>query len=81
MAWERWGEFFEGDDTRMSMPRLLSFLSFWPATVVLVITKTDNALLYYLGAYVVGYVGGKGVDAWRRRPVTPINTAKPVEEG
>lgn len=59
----RWIEFFEGDNERLSMTRLTCFLAFFPSTYLLVIHGTENMLLYYLGAFVLGYVGGKGFDA------------------
>ncbi len=55
-------EFFEGDDGRLSMTRLLCFLSFFPATVILLRDGTADTLSWYLGAFVLGYVGGKGAD-------------------
>lgn len=59
---KRYIEFFEGDNRRMSMTRLLCFISWFPASYVVVATKGENALGWYLGAYVVGYVGGKCAD-------------------
>jgi len=41
------------------MSRLLCFLSFFPASYVVIETKNSDALGWYLGAYVAGYVGGK----------------------
>jgi hypothetical protein len=58
----RWVQFFEGSEARLSMTRLLCFLSFWPATYVVVVTKSVEALGWYLGAFVLGYVGGKAAD-------------------
>lgn len=58
----RWIEFFEGDNKRLSMTRLTVFLSFFPSSYVLIVTKSENALGWYLGAYVLGYVGGKSAD-------------------
>lgn len=64
-------EFFESDEGRGSMTRLMIFLSFWPATFILVINydtdSIDNLFAIYLGAYVLGYIGGKGADAFNRR--------------
>lgn len=60
-------EFFEDDKGRKSMARLLCFMSFFPSSFVVVTTRTDNALLYYIGGYVLGYIGGKGCDAWATR--------------
>lgn len=64
-------EFFEGEKKQLSMSRLLAFLSFVPATIVVLATKTDSALQWYVGAYVTGYVGGKAMDCWMP-PETPI---------
>jgi len=54
------------------MTRLLMFLAFWPATYI-IIQNVDNDSIgeltaYYLGAFVVGYVGGKATEMRRRRP-------------
>lgn len=59
----RWREFFEADTGRLSMSRLLCFLSFPPATIVLLKNPTAEMLGWYLGAYVLQYVGGKVADA------------------
>ena len=45
------------------MTRLLCFLSFFPASYVILIDKGEGTLGWYLGAYVLGYVGGKSADA------------------
>ena len=60
-------EFFQGEGGLLSMSRLLCFLSFFPATYVLCITKSAESLGLYLGAYVVSYVGGKTADALKRK--------------
>ena len=57
-------EFFEGAGNRLSMTRLTVFLSFWPASWVVVNESSSETLGWYLGAYVLGYVGGKGADAF-----------------
>lgn len=62
-------EFFEGDMGRLSMTRLLCFLSFFPASWVLIQSPTENMLGFYLGAFVIGYVGGKGADVFQSRKV------------
>lgn len=59
----RFIEFFEDEDNQLSMSRLLCFMSFFPATLVVILTLSVDALGWYLGAFVVGYVGGKGADA------------------
>lgn len=60
---KRFVEFFEGEGGVLSMTRLLCFLSFFPSSYVVIVTKSENALGWYLGAYVLGYVGGKTIDA------------------
>lgn len=68
----RWIEFFEGGDGRLSMTRLIVFLSFPPSTIVLLANIGSKKiiaelLLWYLSAYVTGYVGGKLADAVNKR--------------
>lgn len=63
----RWMEFFESDNGRLSMTRLMVFLSFFPASIVVLYDRSDATLAWYLGAYVLGYVGGKGADVFMRR--------------
>lgn len=55
-------QFFEANNGRLSMSRLLCFLSFFPATQLVMSINTAEALGYYLGAYVLSYVGGKLSD-------------------
>lgn len=62
----RWVEFFEGDDGRLSMMRLTIFLSFWPATYVLIENPGEGMMGWYLGAFVLGYVGGKTTDIFMK---------------
>lgn len=66
---ERFLEFFEGEGGILSMTRLLCFMSFFPASYVVVITKSENALGWYLGAYVLGYVGGKIASTGLNKPI------------
>jgi len=54
----------EGDAGRLSMMRLTCFMAFFPATYVLVTSPSENMMLYYLGAFISGYIGGKAGDAW-----------------
>lgn len=69
----RWIEFYEGDDGHLSMTRLLCFLSFFPASWVIV-TKGNEAMLgWYLSAYVLGYVGGKFTDMLGKPRVAPVH--------
>lgn len=63
MTCSRWVEFFEGDNGRLSMTRLLCFLAFGPSTYVVIKTLNPEALGWYLSAFVLGYVGGKLGDA------------------
>lgn len=60
-------EFFEGENQRLSMTRLTVFMSFFPATYILIKTESIDGLGYFLGAYVVGYIGGKGADVMMAR--------------
>jgi hypothetical protein len=59
---KKWQQFFEDGQGIKSMSRLLCFLSFFPASFVVVVTKNENMLGWYLGAYVLNYVGGKTTD-------------------
>lgn len=59
-------EFFENDNKRLSMTRLLCFLSFIPASYVLLKAPSEGMIGWYLGAYVLGYVGGKGADVFMK---------------
>ena len=61
-------EFFEDDNRRLSMSRLLCFLSFWPATLVLLNSKSSDIFMLYIGAYVLSYIGGKTADIFGSRP-------------
>ncbi len=63
---DRWIEFFEGEDSRLSMTRLTVFMAFFPASYVVIMTLSPDALGWYLGAFVLGYVGGKGADMMGR---------------
>ncbi len=69
----RWVEFFEGDDYRLSMTRLLCFMSFFPASWVVMTKGNEGILGWYLSAYVLGYVGGKCADVLGK----PRNAAAP----
>lgn len=59
-------ELFQDSGGQMSMSRLLCFMSFFPASYVVTLTKNPDALGWYLGAYAVGYIGGKFGDAMIR---------------
>jgi hypothetical protein len=71
----RYIEFFYGDNNLLSMSRLLMFMAFFPSTYVVVATKDVDALGWFLGAYVLGYVGGKGVDAIGRKGVKDVDNS------
>lgn len=62
----RWVEFFEGENNRLSMTRLLCFLSFFPSSAVVLCVHTSDVLGWYIGGYVLGYVGGKACDVGMR---------------
>lgn len=59
---KRVSEFFKDENDRLSMARLLSFMSFWPASSVLGVLHTENALMAYLTAYVLQYGGSKWIE-------------------
>jgi hypothetical protein len=44
------------------MARLLQFLAYFPATLVLLYIKTSEALAIYLGAFVLNSIGSKVAD-------------------
>lgn len=69
-AHKRFIEFFEDQDGGLSMTRLLCFISIFPASYVVIVTQNDNTLGWYLSAYVLGYVGGKVTDAFKK----PVKT-------
>lgn len=55
-------EFFEDENGKLQMSRLLSFLSFFPGTGVLLSTPPEHietVFGIYMGAFVLGYVGGR----------------------
>lgn len=56
----RINEFFEDDRGRLSMTRLVVFLT-WPPATWIVLNQHDQ-LANYLGAYVISYALGKGAD-------------------
>lgn len=68
-------QFFEGEDGLLSMTRLLCFLSFWPASFVVLVTKSADTLGWYLGAYTGAYIGGKGADVWKKRGERDADTS------
>ncbi len=66
-------QFFEDDVGRYSMTRLLCFLSFWPASYVIVVKGNEAMLGWYLSAYVLGYVGGKVSEQLGKPKSAPIH--------
>ena len=68
-------EFFQDDRGHGSMSRLLCFLAFFPASYVVIVAASADALAWYLGAFVAGYVGGKITEdknrVTRSKPVKP----------
>jgi len=71
----RWLEAFEGENNRISMMRLMVFLSFWPASYIALSIRNTESLAVYLGAYVGGAIGGKTADVLgrKRNNVIPIS--------
>lgn len=63
----RWAEFFEGENRRLSMARLLTFASWIPSTAILIYIRTVEALSIYLGAFVLNSVANKAIDVQGRK--------------
>jgi len=61
-------EFFEDDEGRLSMSRLLCFLAFPAATYVVILKPSAEVLGVYLGAFVLGYIGGKFGEVRNAKP-------------
>lgn len=78
MISHRFVEFFESEDGRLSMTRLLCFLSFFPAAYIAITHPTSDIYGFFLGTYVLGYVGGKGVDGYVSAAKTKAENKKPV---
>lgn len=66
-----WVEFFQDTGGAYSMTRLLCFMSWFPASYVVMTNPTSDLLGWYLGSFVLGYVGGKAADVFMRKPATP----------
>jgi uncharacterized membrane protein YfcA len=68
---KRLAEFFEGSGGRLSMPRLLCFLSFFIASYITVENRNndniDVLLGLYLGMFVGSYLGGKTADIFMNK--------------
>lgn len=67
MNWWRWIEFFEDDNSRLSITRLSTFLAFFPASWIVIKLCTEMALGIYISAFVVQYGGGKALDVWMKK--------------
>lgn len=72
----RWIEVFEGENNRLSMMRLMVFLSFFPASAVMLSIRNTESLAVYLSAYVGGIVGSKTVDVIGRKKNARTSTTK-----
>lgn len=68
-----WIEFFQDDGRSLSMTRLLCFMSFFPASYVIVVSKSPETLAYYLGAYTGAYIGGRFADKKKVKNVKSSN--------
>jgi hypothetical protein len=68
-------EFFEDDSTRLSMSRLTVFGAFWVASYIVILNAKSatigDLLSWYLSAFVLGYLGGKGFDMMSSRGPNP----------
>lgn len=63
----RFAEFLEGENRVLSMARLLTFMSWFPATGIVIYLRTTEALSVYLGAFVLNSVANKGIDVYGRK--------------
>lgn len=73
-----WREFFEGDNGRGSMTRLLSFMSYFPASYVVVTAPSEGMVGWYLGAFAGAYAGGKLADALQNRKPSTVKAEGPT---
>lgn len=73
-------EFLKEGDGKPSITRLLCLLSFFPASYVLIKSGTEEALGLYLGAYVIGYIGGKHISV-RNKVLDDKEEIKDKDEG
>lgn len=58
-------EFFQDDAKQLSMTRLLTFLSFLPATVMMFLLRTETAYEWYLTIFVLHASVNKGMEVWQ----------------
>lgn len=59
--------FFEDDNERPSMIRLLAFLSFFPASYITLNLCTETSLGIFLGVFVGQYAGGRITDVFMKK--------------
>jgi len=72
---KRLPEFLEGENRILSMARLLTLMSWFPATGVVVYLRSTEALSVYLGAFVLNSVANKGIDVYGRKKNVKSNPA------
>lgn len=70
--------FFEGEEGRPSMTRLLCFMAFFPASKSLNEHFSEVVYGAYLTAFVVQYVGGKWADVMAKPRPAPIIPVPPA---
>lgn len=73
-------EFFEDDAMRLSMTRLLCFLSFFPSTYLTMVLKTETALAMYMSTFALAYLGGKGIDLMTAKKENVVVTTLTVKK-
>jgi len=73
--WHRRAEFLEGENRILSMARLLTLMSWFPATGVVVYLRSTESLSVYLGAFVLNSVANKGIDVYGRKKNAKSNPA------
>ena len=72
--------FFEDDAGNPSMTRLLCFISIFPSSYVVCVTRSAEVFGWYVSAYVLGYVGGKTAELLgkQRKPsITKVTMNQP----
>ncbi len=78
----RFIEFFEANSGRLSITRKLCYMSWWVSSGILIYNANNAEVLkelmpWYLGSFVLGYVGGKTTDIFmkkEKKDVVPNNT-------
>lgn len=74
---QKWIEFFHDEKGALSMTRLVYFGAFFVSSYAVIKSSetpyVGEVLTAFLGAFVVGYVGGKGADAFQAAAQSKAN--------